>query len=101
MNRMKEELTLDHFIRLPSLPADFRAIPADLADRFRYDEATQQLHFAGFMCKGDFDRLSQLSDSWAYKRAVEALFQLCTLDDDPSPRPRGGLQKILACFGLL
>lgn len=91
---------MDHFVNLPSLPSDLRATPADLADRLRYDENAHQLHFAGFMSKGDFDRLAQLSDSWPYKRAVEALFQLCTIDDENSSRPLRGVRKILASLGL-
>lgn len=92
---------MDHFINLPSLPSDLQPIPADLADRFGFDATAHQLRFAGFMSKGDFDRLTQLSDSWAYKRAVEALFQCCTLDDVDPQRPLHGLRRILASIGLI
>ena len=91
---------MDRFISLQAIPADLRAIPPDLADRFHFDAEQKRLSFRGFMSKGDFDRLSQLSDSWPYKRAVESLFQLCTLDDDEA-KPPSGLRKILASFGLL
>jgi hypothetical protein len=59
------------------------------------------LHFVGFMSKGDFDRLAQLSDSWPYKRAVEELFQLCTIDDGDPSKPLRGLRRILANIGLI
>ena len=91
---------MDYSVPLQALPADLRAIPPDYVDRFQFDAEQKRLSFRGFMSKGDFDRLSQLSESWPYKRAVESLFQLCTLDDDPS-KPLSGLRKLLASFGLL
>lgn len=91
---------MDHFVPLSALPADFRRIPPDLSERFRYDAEQKRLSFQGFMSKGDFDRLSLLSESWPYKRAVESLFMICTLDDD-QPKALSGLRKILASLGLL
>ena len=92
---------MDHFVPFPARPADLRAIPPDLADRFQFDAEGKRLSFRGFMSKGDFDRLSQLSESWPYKRALESLFQLSTLEGDDPPESRSGLRKLLASFGLL
>lgn len=78
------EVPLEHFVTIPKLPAGL-VFPKDLAERIRHDADRGRLVHRGFMSKADFDRLSALSDDWAYRRPLEELFRLCT----PEPaRPR-------------
>jgi hypothetical protein len=65
--------------------------PPEFGDRIRYDPARRRLLFRGFMSKADFDRLSQLSDDWSYRRPLEELFRLCT-PEEPHP---GRLRRLL------
>ncbi len=67
---------MEHFVTLQRLPANFQ-FPPDLADRIWFDEVHRRLVFRGFMSKAEFDRLSLLSDDWAFRRALEDLFRLC------------------------
>ena len=88
---------LDHFVTIDRPPAGL-AVPPEWADRFSYDPERRALSFRGFMCKAEFDRLSRLSDDWAYRRALEDLFRLCTLEDD---RPEGTSRLASALARLL
>ncbi len=68
---------VDHFVKF-DLGDDAFDIPASMASRFSYDAATKRLIFRGFKSKTDFDKLCALRDSWAYRRAIDELFQLCS-----------------------
>ena len=48
------------------------------------------------MSKADFDRLSRLHDDWGYRRALEDLFRICTLDP-----PGGSPNRLAAVFARL
>ena len=78
---------MDRFVAMASLPEGLR-FPPELDGRIRYDEARRVLGFRGFMCKAEFDRLSRLSDDWGYKRSLEELFRLCTLEPEIPPTNR-------------
>ena len=83
-------------VTLQVLPAGL-TFPADLADKAAYDPAARRLSFRGFMCKGDFDRLTALSNDVEYLKAVVELFQKCVFTDDESPRgPINRLKAVLA-----
>jgi hypothetical protein len=84
---------MDQFVRLDRLP-DGLEFPADLLDRVSHDAARQTLSFRGFMSKADFDRLSRLSEDWGYRRSLEELFRLCSLE--PETRPTNRIAAALA-----
>ncbi len=77
---------MDHFVIVDRLPADFH-IPADLADRLRFDPEAKRLSFHGYMSKADFDRLCQLTRDWPFKRQLESLFQVCIDNEAPAHTP--------------
>jgi hypothetical protein len=77
------EGSVEHFVPLERLP-DGLTFPSDLGDRIRYDAEGKRLVFEGFMSKADFDRLCQCQSGggdWAYRRALEDLFRLCTPEE--------------------
>ncbi len=78
---------MDHSVKLESLP-DSLTFPPEMEGRIRYDAARRTLSFQGFMSKADFDRLSRLHDDWGYRRSLEELFRLCTLEPEPQPTNR-------------
>jgi hypothetical protein len=69
-----------HFVPLDKLPDPF-IVPDDLQTRFRYDAAKRGLTFDGYMCKGTFDRLRDISLDFAYQRALEDLFRKAVPED--------------------
>ena len=73
---------MDHFVILERLPEDLK-FPPDLEDRIQIDPQTRKLSFRGYMSKTDFDRISQLTRDWSFRRKLEELFQVCTPEDDP------------------
>ena len=75
---------MDRFVKLESLPPGLK-FPADLADRISFDAEKHRLTHRGFMSKADFDRLYRLHPDWTYRRALEELFRLCTLEDSQGP----------------
>lgn len=90
---------MERFVKLDRLPEGL-AVPPSLADRFHLDDEARRLVFRGFMSKAEFDRLSQLSEDWGYRRALEQLFQLC-IDDGTEPPARGrGLRALLSRVGV-
>jgi hypothetical protein len=89
---------VDHFVKLDKLPDDFE-VPAPMRDRLQFDAAARKLIFHGYMSKTDFDRLSQLTKDWAFRRTLEELFRLCTPDEEP--RPRGARRLLAAVTRLL
>jgi hypothetical protein len=91
---------MERFVKLDRLPAGF-GVPGAFSDRFRFDPDTGHLCFRGFMSKGDFDRLYLLSDDWSYRRTLEELFRICTLDDEPpTPTPLRRVKRLLSSLGL-
>src|SRR3954471_20626227 len=86
--------SMDHHVELKRLP-DGLNFPPELGDRIDYDARCGRLSFRGFMCKAEFDRLSRLSDDWGYRRALEDLFRLCTLEAE-RPEGAGRLASALA-----
>ncbi len=75
---------MDRFVRLESFPEGIEFPPA-LRDQVRYDVATKRLLWRGFMSKSDFDRLWSLTDDWGFRRALEDLFRISTIDDELPP----------------
>lgn len=89
---------MDHFVKLDALPDGVR-LPADMKDRLWFEPENHRLVHRGFMSKSDFDRLSQLSDDWSYRRQMEELFRLSGPDE---PRKKGlrGLLSGMMGFGF-
>lgn len=78
---------MDHFVSMERLP-DGLSFPPELDGRIRFDADRRTLSFRGFMSKAEFDRLSRLHDDWGYRRSLEDLFRICTLDPEPQPTNR-------------
>jgi hypothetical protein len=78
---------LDHTITIDRLPDGF-SFPPEFEGRLRHDPSRRTLTFRGFMSKAEFDRLSRLQDDWGYRRAIEELFRLCTLEPELAPTNR-------------
>ena len=78
---------MDHSVPIDRLP-DGLVFPPEMADRIRHDPVERTLTFRGFMSKAEFDRLSRLHDDWSYRRPLEELFRLCTLEAEPRPSNR-------------
>ena len=72
---------MDHFVTLERLPEGLK-FPPDLEDRIHIDPETKRLCFRGYMSKTDFDRISQLTRDWSFRRKLEELFQVCVPEDD-------------------
>ena len=77
---------MEHFVKMDRLP-DGLEFPPELKDRIHFDPIARRLTFRGYMSKTDFDRLSQISTDWSFRRSLEELFRL-SIPDEPS-RPRG------------
>jgi hypothetical protein len=77
---------MDHFVSLDSLPPGVE-FPPQLRNRIHFDPATRRLVFCGYMSKGEFDLLCELSKDWGYRRKLEELFRLSVLDDVPGKKP--------------
>jgi hypothetical protein len=89
---------VEHFVQVERFPVGI-AFPPDLALRIRHDPIRRRLVFQGFMSKREFDRLFLLSEDWSYRRALEQLFQLCTLDNEETrPKVFSRLRAILGLF---
>ncbi len=84
---------MDRSVTLNQLPAGL-AFPAELAGRVGYDAEARRLRHRGFMSKADFDRLARLHEDWSYRRALEELFRLCSLE--PASKPRNRVVAALA-----
>lgn len=77
-----------HYVPLPRLPENFR-IPANLQQRFWYDQDKQALAYEGPMFKLTYDRLREISHDYDYQRALEKLFQLATPAAEEDSHGRG------------
>lgn len=75
-----------HSVPLNHLPLNVQ-FPTHLLGKVSFDPLAKQLRFQGFMSKGDFDRLSSLSNDLEYLRALEQLFQLCEYAPENSASP--------------
>jgi hypothetical protein len=85
---MMEDL-MDHSVFVDRLPEGLE-FPADLKGRIHFDPQTRKLTFRGYMSKTDFDRISQLTRDWSFRRKLEELFQVCVPEDDPDPKKSHG-----------
>jgi hypothetical protein len=88
---------MDHFVKLDKLPDGYE-FPPQLRDRIEFDAEHHKLTFHGYMSKADFDRMSQLTSDWKFRRTLEELFRLCTPDDPP---PKGGVGRVLSAVKRL
>ena len=88
---------MEHSVSVEHFPTGIE-FPADLKMRIRYDPIRRRLVFIGFMSKGEFDRLCMLSDDWSYRRPLEDVFRLCTLEEEPRSSV---LRKVRSVLGLL
>ncbi len=80
---------MDHFVRLDKMPDGYQ-FPPDLQDRILFDPEAHKLVFRGYMSKGEFDRLSQLTRDWGFRRSLEELFRQCIPEgDSEAAGPRG------------
>jgi hypothetical protein len=77
---------MEHFVKMDRLP-DGLEFPPELKDRIQFDPIARRLTCRGYMSKTDFDRLSQISTDWSFRRSLEELFRL-SIPEEPS-RPRG------------
>jgi len=89
---------VEHSVQVERFPVGIE-FPADLKMRIRHDPIRRRLVFQGFMSKNEFDRLCRVSDDWSYRRPLEQLFQLCTLEDE-EPRSKffGRVRSVLGLF---
>jgi hypothetical protein len=85
---------MEHSVPLDRLPEGL-CFPAEFGDRIRYDADRRRLVFRGFMSKGDFDRLCQLSDDWPFRRQLDELFRLSVPEE---PRPASPLRRLLTAL---
>jgi hypothetical protein len=86
---------VEHFVPIQRWPEglDF---PADLRERIQYDPTRGRLVYRGFMSKSEFDRLCKLSDDWSYRRPLEDLFRLCTVE----PSRPNVFGRVLTALGV-
>jgi hypothetical protein len=85
------------FVKLDRLPDGFE-FPHQMKDRMHFDAEAHKLVFRGYMSKVDFDRLSELTNDWKFRRTLEELFRLSIPEQAPTPR---GLRRLLvAVFHL-
>ena len=85
-------LFMDHFVKLDKLPDGYQ-FPPDLEERIYFDAAAHKLVFRGYMSKADFDRLSQRTKDWGFRRSLEELFRLSVPEIDPSTGRRPSLPR--------
>ena len=88
---------MDHFVKVNKLP-DGLEIPPDLKDRIYFDADTHKLVCRGYMSKADFDRMSQITNDWKFRRTLEELFRLCTPEDPPKA---GGVRRVISAVKRL
>ena len=88
---------MDHFVKLDRLPDGYE-VPPDLKDRIYFDAERHKLVFRGYMSKAEFDRLSQLTRDWGFRRSLEDLFRECVPEVEPHPR---GTRRLLGVFTRL
>ena len=68
--------------------------PEDVRDRIGFDPQSKRLFFRGYMSKTEFDRLSQLTRDWSFRRKLEELFQMSVYEDEPQPKGARGLLSL-------
>jgi hypothetical protein len=88
---------MDHFVKLDKLPEGYK-FPPDLEERIYFDAAVHKLVFRGYMSKSDFDRLSQRTQDWGFRRSLEELFRLSVPEIDA---PQAGGRRLLGAFTKL
>jgi hypothetical protein len=88
---------MDHFVKLDRLPEGYE-FPDDLRDRIYFDAAAHKLVFHGYMSKSEFDRLSELTRDWGFRRALEDLFRECVPENES---PSRGSRRLLNVFTRL
>jgi len=88
---------VDHFVKLDRLPDGFE-FPPQMRDRIHFDAEAHKLVFRGYMSKADFDRLSELTNDWKFRRTLEELFRLCVPEHEPTPN---GLRRFLVAVSNL
>lgn len=94
---LEAEGPVEHFVPVSKIPPGIE-FPADLKLRIRYDPIRLRLVYQGFMSKREFDRLLAVSDDWGYRRALEDLFRISTLEEQPKS---GVIRRLGAVLGLL
>jgi hypothetical protein len=88
---------MDHFVKLDRLPEGYE-FPPDLGERIYFDAEGHKLVFRGYMSKAEFDRLSQLTRDWGFRRSLEDLFRLSVPEVDPRSPGSGGLLTAFTRF---
>lgn len=86
---------------LKRLPDDLR-LPEDLPEPLRYDAASRQLQYRGYMGKDSYDFLRSLHRDVEYQRALETLFRESSTAFVPKEASRvpGFLRQLLKAFRL-
>ena len=89
---------MDHFVNIERLP-DGLEFPPDLRERIYFDAERKKLVCRGYMSKSDFDRISQLTRDWGFRRKLEELFRMSVMHRTERPsgfrRLLGALRKFL------
>ncbi len=88
---------MDHFVKLDKLPDGYQ-FPPDLQDRIYFDPEAHKLVFRGYMSKGEFDRLSELTRDWGFRRSLEELFRLSIPEEEPE---HAGPRRLLGAVAKL
>jgi hypothetical protein len=88
---------VDHFVKVDKLPDNYD-FPPQLRDRIQYDSESHKLVFHGYMSKADFDRLSQATTDWKFRRTLEDLFRDCTPEEKAPP---SGVRRLMSAVARL
>jgi hypothetical protein len=91
LSKSTGEDLVDHFVKLDRLPDGFE-IPPQMKDRMHFDGEAHKLVFRGYMSKAEFDRLSELTRDWTFRRTLEELFRQCIPEQQKAPH---GLRRLL------
>jgi hypothetical protein len=84
---------MDHFVTVERLP-DGLIFPDEFHDRIWFDAQGKKLWFRGYMSKTDFDRLSETTRDWAFRRKLEELFRASVYADESASKGMRGLLSI-------
>ncbi len=88
---------MDHFVRIDRLPDGYE-FPPPLRDKIQFDAENHKLVYHGYMSKADFDRLSEATTDWKFRRTLEDLFRECTPEDKS---PSSGVRRVLSAVARL
>ena len=88
---------MEHFVTVLAFPKDL-TIPSAYSSKIRYEADRGRLVYQGVMSKAEFDKLSNLSEDWSYRRPLEELFRL-SIEETHSLKGWRRLKAVLSLFG--